>query len=29
MGEFVKRLGNYTCIKKNDTLDIAYLSNYT
>ncbi len=29
MGEFVKRLGNYTCIKKNDTLDIAYLSHYT
>lgn len=29
MGKFVKRLNDYSCIEKNDTIDIAYLSHYT
>lgn len=29
MGEFIKRFNDYSCIEKNDTLDIVYLSHYT
>lgn len=29
MGKFVKRLNDYSCIEKNDTIDITYLSHYT
>ena len=29
MGKFLRRLTDYSCIKKNDTSDIVYLSHYT